>query len=52
MSKAIITGNKSKQRFKIGEVVKIVSTHKGYHMCKGEGMANYIVPFGELQILD
>ena len=51
MKAAIITGNKSKQNFEIGEIVGIVSKHKGYYMCKGQGMAHYCVPFNELQIL-
>lgn len=49
--KAIITGNQSKHNFNIGEVVKIVSTHKGYYKCKGKGMAHYMIPFDELQKL-
>jgi hypothetical protein len=50
--KAIITGNKSKHRFDLGEVVKVISKHKGYYKCKGTGMAHYIIPNNELQILN
>ena len=50
--KAIITGNKSKHRFDLGEVVKVISKHKGYYKCNGTGMAHYIIPLDELQILN
>lgn len=50
--KAIITSNKSRHNFKIGEVIEIVSTHKDYYKCKGKGMANYFVPFSEAQIIN
>ena len=49
---AIITGNKSRHRLKIGSLVSVVSTHKDYHMCKGSGIAHYIIPFDEIKILN
>ena len=50
--KAIITGNRSKHNFDIGEVVKVISKHKqGYYKCKGTGMAHYIIPLDELQLI-
>ena len=49
--KAIITGNKSKHNFDIGEVVKVISKHKDYYKCKGTGMAHYIIPFNELHLI-
>ena len=49
--KAIITGNKSKHNFYIGEVVNVVSEHKKYYKCKGTGMAHYIIPFDELHLI-
>jgi len=52
MKQAIITGNRSRHRFKIGSLVEIVSTHKDYYMCKGSGIANYIVLFDEITILN
>lgn len=53
MKEAIITSNQSKHNFKIGEVVDVVSRHKGYYKCKGKDgrVAHYIVPFSEAQIL-
>jgi len=50
--KAIITGNRSKHNFDIGEVINVVSKHKGYYKCKGSGMAHYIIPFDEIQLLN
>ena len=51
--KAIITGNKSKHRFDLGEVVEVISKHEreGYYKCKGTGMAHYIIPLDELQLI-
>jgi len=48
---AIITGNKSKHNFDIGEVVKVISKHKDYYKCKGTGMAHYIIPLDELHLI-
>ena len=52
--KAIITGNRSKHNFEIGEVVKVISKHEreGYCKCKGKGMGHYFIPLDELQILN
>ena len=52
MKKAIITGNRSKHNFEIGEVVNVVSKHKGYYKCKGTGEANYFIPFDEIKVIN
>jgi hypothetical protein len=51
-TQAIITGNKSRHRFKIGELVTIVSAQETYYMCKGTGIANYIIPFDEIRVIN
>lgn len=51
-TEAIITGNKSRHNFEIGEIVEVISKHKTYYKCKGKGIAHYIIPFNEVQIIN